>query len=485
MKTPHHLVLFRDDLRIHDNEALLTAVQQAQKTGGRVFAAYILDEESEGVRPLGAAVKWWLHYSLKAHADTLETLNIRLLILRGKTTEVVPTLAQALGVTHLHWSRRYSLPERTVDADLKDWAQKIGIEAHSYAGFLLHEPWAVKPASGDFYKVFTPFWKTLSAGEFREPYPAPQALDQNNLRIPLLADVPGLTSIDNLHLLPTAPNWARGLEETWTPGEYQALETCALFAEAGAQGYDQGRDYPSQHSTSKLSPHLRFGEISPYTVLHMLRSETGETNQDTASFASELGWREFCWHLTFHCPNLHQQEFRPEWRNFPWQAGTDAPEELKAWQKGETGIPLVDAGMRELWTTGHMHNRVRMVVASLLTKNLLLDWRAGERWFWDTLVDADTASNPCNWQWVAGCGADAAPYFRIFNPLLQGKKFDASGLYIKRWVSELGGVEAAELHKEHPDGFGFVAPDYPAPLVDLKISRQVALDALTAHRNTL
>lgn len=482
---PTHLVLFRDDLRVHDHQALHAAVNAAQETGGRVYVAYVLDEESEGVRPLGGAVKWWLHHSLTAHRKNLRELNIELLILRGATLETVPALAENIGATRLHFSRRYALPERTVDAALKDWAGQKGIEAHSYTGFLLHEPWAVKPASSDYYKVFTPFWKAISAQDFREPYLAPQPMDAENLAAsaqPQTAEIPGLTSIDALDLLPTRPNWATGFEERWVPGEESALATCKNFVQGTVENYDEARDYPAERATSNLSPHLRFGEISPYTVLYLLRSGA-EPDRNTARFASEVGWREFCWHLTFHNAGLHEVEFRPEWRGFPWRSNAQAPEELAAWQKGETGIPLVDAGMRELWSTGYMHNRVRMVVASLLTKNLLINWREGEAWFWDTLVDADAASNPCNWQWVAGCGADAAPYFRIFNPLLQSKKFDASGRYIKRWVPELARVDAVELHKENPEGFGFVAPDYPAPLVDPKASRQEALDTLESWKS--
>ncbi|QRZ61521.1 deoxyribodipyrimidine photo-lyase [Rothia sp. ZJ932] len=485
-----HLVLFRDDLRVYDHEALHAAVAAARQTGGRVYAAYVLDEESEEVRPLGRAVKWWLHHSLTSHSQALKELGINLVILRGKTLDTVPALASHIGATHLHYSRRYALPERTVDTALKDWAHAHTIEAHSYTGFLLHEPWVVKPASGDFYKVFTPFWKALSAQDFPAPLPAPQSLGEEHLAASVLpesvaSNLPGLTTIDGLTLLPTRPDWAVRLKERWTPGETSALKTCRTFVESTVHRYDEGRDRPSQKATSNLSPHLRFGEISPRYVLHALHTAQ-EPTANTASFASEIGWREFCWHLTFHNPNLHNTEFRSEWQSFPWLTGNQAPQELTAWQKGLTGVPLVDAGMRELWETGHMHNRVRMVVASYLTKNLLINWREGERWFWDTLVDADTASNPCNWQWVAGCGADAAPYFRIFNPLLQGKKFDASALYIKRWVPELVGADARTLHTEHPEGFGFSAPDYPVPLVDLKASRQEALDIYkTSRRDVL
>lgn len=482
MTTCVHLLLFREDLRTRDHRALRAATDFAHRhPDATVLALYVLDEETGGIRPLGGASHWWLHHSLAELQESLENLGIPLFFARGQGTASVASLSAPLGITHLHWSRRYTLPERSADAALKTWAKSQGIEAHSYAGQLLHEPWEVSPASGDFYKVFTPFWKAISAQGFREPYGAPEPLTQNPAALSqeVRKQCATLLSLEELDLLPTRPDWSGGLKQRWTPGEKGALAACNEFVDGNLEGYARERDFPAAPSTSFLSPHLRFGEISPATVLYRVGRSISVMTTDTTRFATEVGWREFCWHLAFHNPELHEKEFRAEWSHFPW-GKADNPENKElfhAWCRGLTGVPLVDAGMRELWETGYMHNRVRMVVASYLTKNLLLDWKLGEKWFWDTLVDADLASNPANWQWVAGSGADAAPYFRIFNPVTQGKKFDEEARYIKRWVPELAHLSAVEIHRGAEQGYGVLAPDYPSPLVDLKFSRQEALAA--------
>ena len=456
------LLLLRDDLRVHDHPALRAACQG----GGPVMAVYILDEQSPGLRPLGAAVKWWLHQSLVALRTSLNKLGIPLFVARGATCEVVAQLHRAAPVAGIHWSRRYEPAARDVDARLKTWAQGAGIAAHSHEGFLLHEPWGISPASSPHYQVFTPFWKALSALGSREPVPAPAALTGAMPPCP----APLSEDIAVLGLVPAQP-WTQSLAEHCHPGEDAAHRALGSFLAGSFPNYRTQRDIPAAAATSGLSPHLRFGEISPATVLAALTREV-PPDWDTTAFARQLGWREFCWHLCFHRPGLHGHEFRPAWAEFPWREDHDV---VAAWQRGRTGVPLVDAGMRELWATGTMHNRVRMVAASYLTKNLLVDWRVGERWFWETLVDADAANNPCNWQWVAGCGADAAPYFRIFNPLRQAQTFDPDGAYITRWVPALSGVHPRELHRGAD--LGFLAPDYPPPLVDLAETRAVALDA--------
>jgi deoxyribodipyrimidine photo-lyase len=345
------------------------------------------------------------------------------------------------------WNRRYGGAEREIDASLKSSLRDEGLEVASFAASLLHEPWTVTTGSGTHYSVFTPFWRAcLALPAPRAPLPEPRTVDGP-------ARPPASDSLDDWELLPTHPDWAGGLRETWEPGEPAARRRLRHFLDEDLPHYDRARDEPSAGATSQLSPHLRWGEISPFTVY-----DEAVTVDGAGGFLSELGWREFAWHTLYHSPDLATQNLRREYDAFPWPRLR--PTELAAWQRGETGIPLVDAGMRELWHTGFMHNRVRMVTASFLVKNLLIDWRQGEQWFWDTLVDADGANNPFNWQWVAGSGADAAPYFRVFNPELQAKKFDPQRLYINQW-----------------------AADAPAePMVDLGETRKAALAAYDEFR---
>ena len=350
----------------------------------------------------------------------------------------------------MFWNRRYGAA-REIDARLKGRLREAGLDVRSFQANLLVEPWTLTTGSGGPYRVFTPFWKAARELEFRNPLPVPEGIEW---------EVPATSTheeLDDWGLLPERPDWAGGLREAWHPGETGAHEQLERFVDERLANYHR-RDEPSVDGTSRLSPHLRFGEISPFQIwerLHGAMSPEARTN--VPKFLSEVGWREFNWSILFHVPDLAERNYRSSYDAFEW-APPD-PEELAAWQQGRTGIPLVDAGMRELWATGTMHNRVRMVVASFLVKNLLVDWRVGEKWFWDTLVDADEASNPANWQWVAGSGADAAPYFRVFNPELQRAKFDRDDRYVKRWVPEYGNL------------------DYPEPLVDLAHTRRVALEA--------
>ncbi|MGC0237061.1 cryptochrome/photolyase family protein [Arthrobacter sp. SD76] len=460
------LVWLRDDLRLDDNPALA----EAAGLGLPMTVLYILDEESEGIRPLGGAARWWLHHSLAALAADLESKGSRLVLRRGKSDAIVRKLAGQTKAGHIFWNRRYSQPERTIDAGLKDWAGENGIHASSFQANLLFEPWTIRTGAGGPYKVYSPFWRAcMASADIRDPLDAPAALPEP------AASGPGVPTSDTLaswKLLPTSPDWSTGLAETWEPGEKGAADRLADFLDGPVEDYGTGRNIPGTEGTSRLSPHLRFGEVSPFRVWREIRRRhSGKIPADVGIFRSELGWREFNWHLLYHNPDLATRNFRPAFDNFQW--GRVSRSELAAWQQGKTGYPLVDAGMRQLWQTGWMHNRVRMAAASFLVKNLLTDWRIGEEWFWDTLVDADAANNPANWQWVAGSGADASPYYRIFNPVTQSKKFDADGSYLRAFIPELQGLEGKQIHEPWTGG----ADGYPAPLVDLAESRERALDA--------
>lgn len=457
------LVWFRDDLRVADNPALLAAC-----SNGNAQAIYILDEESAGIRPLGGAAKWWLHHSLASLRSELSGLGVPLIFRCGPAVAVLEEIQREHNFTAVFWNRRYGGPERAVDTAIKSQLSANGVEVESFQASLLHEPWQLRTGAGNPYQVFTPFWKALSQTDFRSALARPSRMVENNCE--LVASV----ELQELNLLPQNPDWSDGLQDAWEVSEEAALRALADFVDGPISHYQEDRDRPDVKGTSRLSPYLRWGQISPFQVFDSLRGrhEQGAGNNKTddgggaAVYASELGWREFCWHQLYHHPDLAQQNLRRQYDAYPWwEPSIGLPEEpyasnLVAWQKGETGIPLVDAGLRELWSTGFMHNRVRMVAASLLVKNLAIHWRLGEAWFWDTLVDADAASNPANWQWVAGSGADASPFFRIFNPETQAKKFDPLSSYITKWVPEI------------------LLPDYPEPIVDLKESRKLALDGL-------
>lgn len=439
------LVWLRDDLRLADNPALRAAIDRE----GPVVVLYVLDEESPGIRPLGGAARWWLHHSLASLSERVRELGATVTLRRGPAGRVVREAVADTGATAVFWNRRYGGAEREIDAALKASLRADGLEVTSFQASLLHEPWTVKTGSGTHFSVFTPFWRAcLALPAPRSPLPAPRSLDG-------VARPPASDDLDDWNLLPTRPDWAGGLRETWEPGEPAARARLHSFLHEDIGTYDRARDEPSAGATSLLSPRLRWGEISPFTVWHEAVDADG-----AAGFLSELGWREFAWHTTFRSPDLATVNLRRQFDAFPWPRLK--PSHLEAWQRGDTGIPLVDAGMRELWHTGFMHNRVRMVTASFLIKNLLIDWRRGEEWFWDTLVDADGASNPFNWQWVAGSGADAAPYFRVFNPELQATKFDPQRLYISQWASD--------------------APK--EPMVDLRETRKQALAAYEVVKNS-
>jgi deoxyribodipyrimidine photo-lyase len=459
------IVWLRDDLRLADNPALNAAISHAQATGGRLVILYVLDEVSGGVRPLGGAVKWWLHHSLERLAARIERLDGTLILRRGAAFDELRKLLRETDATGVFWNRRYGGAERDLDAEIKGYASAAGLEAQSFQANLMFEPWTVRTGGGTPYTVFTPFWKScLNRPEpIRSPLDAPTNLLGLDSSSTPARDALASDNLDAWSLLPTNPDWSLGLSLRWQPGEVAAHEKLEHFIEHRLEGYAAGRDFPADNNTSELSPHLRFGEISPFQIFERIRRvPTSGASDDMLEgirrFKAEVGWREFSYNLLFHWPDLATNNFDSRFDHFEWSDPNDG--RLTAWKHGTTGVPLVDAGMRELWQTGYMHNRVRMVAASFLIKNLLIDWRIGEAWFWDTLVDADPANNAASWQWVAGCGADAAPYFRVFNPILQAEKFDSEKRYRERY---LGNYETDI--------------DYPAPIIDLATSRGEALEA--------
>jgi deoxyribodipyrimidine photo-lyase len=444
------IVWLRDDLRLADNPALTAAVAR----DAPVIILYLFDDESPEVRPLGSASRWWLHHSLTALDAAITALGGTLVLRRGAARTVIPAVVAEAGADAIYWNRRYGRA-REIDTQLKASLRDGGLDVQSFHASVLFEPWMVLNGQGEPYRVFTPFWRACLEKNVRDPLPAPSALRGASMTS---------DTLDAWELLPTRPDWASGLRETWTPGEEGAHERLETFVAEHLVDYHR-RDEPAVPATSRLSPHLRFGELSPFQIWQAVQQHRGPgAGKNAAKFLSEVGWREFSWNILYNFPALHTDSYRPAYDAFPWR--TPEPEVLRAWQHGRTGIPLVDAGMRELWHSGYMHNRVRMVVASFLIKNLLVDWRIGEAWFWDTLVDADEANNPAGWQWVAGSGADAAPYFRVFNPELQAAKFDPDAVYIRAWVPEYG------------------TPDYPAPIVDLGETRRRALEAYGAVKGS-
>lgn len=415
------VVLFRRDLRVDDNPAL-----RAATSAGQAVAVYILDDEADG-RPLGGAARWWLHHSLVRLEAKLDTLGVPLILRRGDQNAQAMAIANSEGARAVYWNRRYTPWGIATDKSLKSDLRRNGIAASSFAGTYLREPWEVRSKRGGWLRVFTPFYRaSLAMGEPPPPVRPPAAQANHRSR----SSSEPLAALD---LLPTAPDWAGGLRKAWLGGLEAPGKTLHAFVQNGIANYDGTRDRPDIDGTAALSPYLAFGELSPRQAWHAARrvqQSDSDSKGGVEAFLRQLVWRDFCASLLFHFPDLATRPFQPKFETFPWS--DDVPS-LRAWQKGETGYPWIDAGMRQLWETGWMHNRVRMGVASFLTKHLLLPWQHGEAWFWDTLVDADPAQNIANWQWVAGCGADAAPYFRIFNPITQGEKFDRTRDYLKRW----------------------------------------------------
>lgn len=470
------LVWFRQDLRLADNPALMAAA-----AAGPVVAAYILDDETPGVRRIGGASRWWLHQSLRSLSADLAERGLSLVLRRGPAAAALSELARESGAQSVFWNRCYEPGAIARDTAIKQQLTTEGIRASSFNASLLIEPWQVKTGGGDPYRVFTPFWRALSAQLMLGQLPP----------IPSLSPGPTLRSdrLEDWKLLPTQPDWAGGLRDTWQPGEAGARHRLAEFIDDGLGRYADERNLPGRPSSSSLSPHLHWGEIGPSQVWRAVRQAADRApalEPHATAYLREIGWREFSYHLLYHFDHLPDRPLRPEFERFEWM---DDPALRAAWSRGKTGYPLVDAGMRQLWQTGWMHNRVRMVVASFLVKHLLQDWRHGEAWFWDTLVDADLASNAASWQWVAGSGADAAPYFRIMNPILQGQKFDPNGDYIRKFVPEIAGLPTEHLHTpwEAPAALlGRAGVElgrtYPYPIIDHATGRNRALAAFARLR---
>ncbi len=471
------LLWFRRDLRLADNPALMALLDD----GHRPVPVFIHDEPDPDW-PLGGASAWWLHHSLVALQESLRQHGSDLVVLAGDTQQQLLKLIENTGAEGVYWNRCYEPAFIKRDERLTGSLKQRGLGAYSYNGSLLRAPRENLKKDGTPYRVFTPFWKALhKTGPSRTIARQPQ-------RLPALPgrSKTGGTTIDALELLPDH-GWDRAFYDRWRPGEDNAWKVLDDFCDDRLFDYASLRDVPEKSATSGLSPHLHFGEISPLQAWHHLQHWASTTASPGALAASEawlrqLAWREFSHHLLYHFPHTALQPLDARFEQFPWR--TDYAEPLACWQQGETGIPIVDAGMRELWTTGYMHNRVRMLVASCLTKNLRIPWQEGARWFWDTLVDADLANNTMGWQWTAGSGADAAPYFRIFNPVLQGEKFDKAGNYVRHWVPELAKLGDRFIHQPWSADPADLADagirpgiDYPEPLVDLKTSRKDALAA--------
>nr|WP_035613537.1 deoxyribodipyrimidine photo-lyase [Hyphomonas johnsonii] len=467
------LVWFREDLRLADNPAL----HAAAATGKPLVLLFILDEETASLRRAGGASKWWLDKSLAALAADIKALGGQLTLRSGASGPALDKVLKETGADCVFWNRRYDKAERDVDAGIKADLTARGLTVASRGGRLLTEPWDIRTGAGGYYKVFTPYWRALRAAYVPpDPLPRPASLSGPKVKS---------DSLSEWGLHPTRPDWAGGLAEAWVPGEQGAADRLAEFLDGPVSQYPDLRNRPDRESaTSRLSPHLRFGEIGPAQVWRATRHgiDMGHLDESGAmTFLSEIAWREFSYVLLYHNPDLADENYNPAFRHMPWRSDRDA---YDAWSEGRTGYPIVDAGMRQLWHTGFMHNRVRMIVASFLTKHLLLPWQMGEAWFWDTLVDADPASNPASWQWTAGSGADAAPYFRIFNPITQGRKFDASGDYVRRWCPELEDLPDKYLHAPwEADAAtlkvaGVALGDtYPHPIIEHALARLRALDA--------
>ena len=471
MSTSPVLVAFGLDLRLTAHPALSAATTN----GSPVIPVFVLDDISAAAWKPGGASRWWLHGSLTALDASLRKSGSRLTLRRGGIAAELLRLAAETGAHTVHITRRYEPWAIALEISLERALTAKGISLRRFGGTLLFEPETVCTKTGEPYRVFTPFWRAAQSGEPpRAPRPAPSKLQAPDAW-------PGSDRLADWGLRPSAPDWAGGLRDSWTPGEAGAQTALEGFLQTTVRTYKDDRDRPGRPGTSRLSPHLHFGEISPATIWHAARL-AGPDEVGTVKFLAEIGWREFSYQLLTQFPELPTQPFRPEFAAFPWRDDAVA---LKAWQRGATGYPLVDAGMRQLRATGWMHNRVRMVVASFLVKHLRIGWQRGAQWFWDNLVDADLAANSASWQWVAGCGADAAPYFRIFNPVLQGVKFDPDGAYVRQWVPELAGIPSAYIHApweapalELAAAGVTLGRDYPAPIVDHAEARDAALAAL-------
>lgn len=467
MRNPNKtIVWFRNDLRVEDHPALLEAALH-----GEVILLYIYPPE-KGEWSIGGASKWWLHYSLLALQEQLKHYNAELVIRAGDPLHELQAVIKESGANAVYWNRRVDRSDISLDNEIKSTLLDQGLTVKSFRGNLLFEPWVILNRSGKPFQVFTPFWKTCLKHSLPEkPLPSPQKIKSISCRS---------IKIEALDLLPKV-HWDVKFKLYWVPGTLGARNALQKFIDSGITDYLTNRDFPAGDGVSLLSPHLHFGEITPNMIWNAVASHEKLPSTGTECFLRQLGWREFAHYLLYHFPDTPNEPLRKEFLRFPWKKD---PVGLNAWQKGLTGYPIVDAGMRQLWGTGWMHNRVRMIVGSFLVKDLLISWTEGARWFWDALVDADLANNTMGWQWVGGCGADAAPYFRVFNPVLQGEKFDPSGKYIREWVPELNAVPDRWIHSpwEAPTTELSLAGvvlgrDYPYPIVDHAKARIEALQA--------
>ncbi len=469
------IIWFRRDLRLADNPALSAAIE---RDFDAIVPVFIHAPDELAPWGPGGAQRVWLHFSLAALDADLRALGSRVVIRRGPTHEALNTLVEESRANAVYWNRLYDPQVIARDKRIKSALQSAGVEADTFNAALLHEPWTVATGKNEPYKVFTPFWNKVRKMDVAAPLAAPDRLPEVWPRI-------GSLEPAELHLLPKV-DWDSGIRAAWAPGEQGAHERLETFVDNVLSAYGATRERPGEYGTSYLSPHLHFGEIGPRQIVHRVDEWLHDNNCDSyhrqaETFLSEIGWREFAHHVLYYFPDTPDEPLDKRFKDFPW---VDDDEALQRWKAGQTGIPMVDAGMRELWATGYMHNRLRMTVASFLAKNLRLPWQLGERWFWYTLVDADLANNTLGWQWAAGCGADAAPFFRIFNPARQGERFDADGTYVRKWVPELALLPDRHLHRPWAASAATLeaagvtlGEDYPRPMVDLKASRREALEA--------
>lgn len=473
------IVWFRQELRLSDHPALAAAVQ----AGAPVICLYIRDDVTPGSWADGSTSRWWLHHSLKSLAADLAARGSELILRHGESVRALEAVIAESGAAAVYFTRGHAPWSAGLESRIKALCEKARVDCRRFGGFLLFEPEDIRNGSGEPYKVYTPFSRfCFAAPAPRFPKPAPDRI----AGVKLKSD-----TLESWNLLPTRPDWSQGFTQ-WQPGEAGAQARLAKFIDDRIAIYGENRNFPNVEATSGLSPHLHFGEISPNQAWHAAKAAiaaaNGRLDKSGEVFLKEVLWREFSYHLLHHWPDLPEKPFKPEYAGFPWASD---PKGLKAWQRGLTGYPIVDAGMRELWQTGTMHNRVRMITASFLIKDLLVPWQEGERWFWDTLVDADIGANSASWQWVAGCGADASPYFRIFNPVLQGEKFDADGDYVRRFVPELAKLPSAFIHKpwEAPalvlrEAGVTLGKNYPERIIDHAFARDRALAGLKQLKET-
>ena len=469
------IVWFRDDLRLSDHPALHDAAQ----TGRPLLCVYVLDDKTPPLGPLGGASRWWLHGALAHLKKNLAGHGGSLLVLRGPSKDTIMALASVTHAASIHWHTRLHENERAQDAQIAKALGTESIDVREFCGTTLLPPETVRTKEGGFYRVFGSFWKAFRQHDVPEPLDVPQGMTFHPDTETLLPE----SHLNEAGLLPTKPDWAAGLRKTWEPGEAEAQEHLQDFVAHAMSHYATGRNLVAREGTSRLSPYLAFGEISPRQIWATITSK-GSHGEGSETFLAEIGWREFAKYSLFHMPQMPTRNLSPKFDALKWR---NSDTDLKAWQQGQTGVPIVDAAMRQLWQTGWMHNRARMIVGSFLTKHLLIDWRKGEEWFRDTLVDADWASNTTNWQWVAGTGIEAAPFFRVFNPTLQAQKFDQDGDYIRQWVPELKKLDGKALFEpwnapeDILDRAGVtLGKTYPYPLVDLKEGRERALAAFRA-----